>query len=100
MLGFALGATIGFAITGTLIPRAVAAGTDPFLDESFGYTFFLLVCPAILIFGPLFGWLGSRIGRKPAGRAGCASLLIPGTLGLAGGIVLSLVWYLLVAYTG
>jgi len=100
MLGFAIGATIGFAIAAALTPGAVAAGADPFLEETFGFSFFLLICPALLIFGPLFGWLGTRIGRSGAGRTGLASLILPGVIGLAGGIVLSLAWFLLVAYTG
>jgi hypothetical protein len=98
MLGFGVGAGIGFGLTLQLIPAAVAAGADPFLDESFGYSFFLLLCPAILIFGALFGWLGSRLRRS--GPQGCMALLVPGLTGLVGGLVLSLALYLLVAYTG
>ncbi len=100
MFGFAVGATIGFAIASVLTPLAVAAGADPFLDETFGFSFFLLICPALLIFGPLFGWLGTRIGRKGAGGTGFAGLIMPGTIGLAGGVSLSFAWFLLVAYTG
>jgi hypothetical protein len=100
MMGFTVGATIGFAIASVLTPGAVAAGADPFLEETFGFSFFLLLCPALLIFGPLFGWLGTRIRGKGAGRTGLASLVLPGVMGIAGGGVLSLAWFLLVAYTG
>lgn len=98
MLGFGVGAAIGFGLALQLIPGAVAAGADPFLDESFGYSFFPLLCPAILVFGSLFGWPGSRIRRS--GPRGCISLLIPAVVSLAGGVAISLAWYFPVAYTG
>jgi hypothetical protein len=100
MVGFAVGAGIGFGIASALIPQAVAAGADPFLDETFGYSFFLLLCPAALVFGSLLGWLGTRIGKRNTSDRGCMGLILSGLVSLAGGLMLSLAWYVLVAYTG